>query len=219
MFNRGELYDVGWTLSILIYYLSCYLLTKSLASLVVFILILMWATKLTTILLARLKFLEPDFRYVGIKQFFMVFSFQLISAIIFSLPAIIQTFQDQGKFTLFHSFSVVFALIFLFFNSLADVQILKFKVTNQSGFLKDNLWKISRYPNYMFEILFWLFISFSLTDSLLDLFNFLTPAYAFVILRYFSGIPLQEARRKSKFGAAYEEYSSRVPLLFPFWKT
>ncbi|MCX7952313.1 MAG: DUF1295 domain-containing protein [Deltaproteobacteria bacterium] len=213
--GRGEFYDIGWCWAIFCVYTGGAIASNSPYSWLIWTLVLIWSVKLISVILIRIAYFEHDFRYKDVKRHVLASAFQLVSAALFVIPAFTQIHNPTPFNSTFFFICVFLSLLSLGFNSFADFQIVKLKLKKENRFLNSNLWRVSRYPNYTFEILFWFFLAISQINSVLELVNILTPLYAYFIIRYFSGIPYQEPRRLSKFGKEYEEYSQKVPLLFP----
>ena len=81
------------------------------------------------------------------------------------------------------------------------------------------LWKYSRHPNYVGEIIIWVGNTV-FAIPLLQGWQFLTvisPIFMYVLLRWVSGVPLLEAKADKKWGndPSYIEYKRNTPVLFP----
>ena len=121
------------------------------------------------------------------------------------------------------------ALFFVGFavESVADAQKLRFRLavpSNRGKFIDEGLWSLARYPNYFGEIVLqvglWLLCvpSFGRTAAWLTV---LGPAFVAFLLLFVSGVPLQEAQAKARWGegdAAYQAYRKRTRLLVPLPK-
>ncbi len=214
-FKRGEIFDLGWALAILVSYYSAFLATKSNYLGLTLILILVWAVKLLTVIFFRIFHFEQDFRYKDIKNHILAGLFQWVSAVIFALPILLDT-RNPGVFRAVFWISYTVAAIALVLNSISDFQLLSHRLKGNKTFLASGMWRLCRYPNYFFELVFWFSISISLVNSNQEFFSLLLPIYLYLILRYFSGIAPQERRRLEKYGEEYKLYCNEVPLLFPF---
>jgi len=127
----------------------------------------------------------------------------------------------------FNPFVIIGAAIMLFGAAMeffADIQMHKFRKNNAD---KDKvcdvgLWKYSRHPNYLGEILVWLgvyvFMAIMVLPNLWGLeIAFLLPfavgAIAMFCLFWFISIPLMEKRQMER-RAGYAEYKKRTSKLF-----
>ena len=89
---------------------------------------------------------------------------------------------------------------------------------NRGKFISAHLWKTSRHPNYAGRIL----SSWSLAAyCALGLHGswalvVLGPLVETLLLLFVSGIPLLERHARAKWGAEYEEFARKTPILIPF---
>ncbi len=98
----------------------------------------------------------------------------------------------------------------------ADRDLRVFK-QSQSGLCTVGLWRLSRHPNYVGEILFWTGIALlSLGHGLAGWLAGLGPLTIYLLLRFVSGVPPLEAHMAAKHGASFEAYRASTPVLFPW---
>jgi len=98
----------------------------------------------------------------------------------------------------------------------ADFQMHKFRKNRTSTFIRNGLWKHSRHPNYLGEILMWWGIALSVTCADGDAMIFCLGAVANTLLFFFVSIPLADGRQSSKLG--FDEYRSETRMLLPIKK-
>lgn len=200
-------------------------------------LITFWGLRLSGSLIKRNYGKPEDFRYaqwrkewgdnVVIIAFFRVFMSQgLINFIVGSAAySVIRyndfTFDAPHRFLVYIAFFI--SLVGLFFEVVGDAQ-LKRHINEGSGtLLQSGLWSVTRHPNYFGEILIW----FGLYATGITLFftNSVNPFYYIALL--ISPIlmtwvltsvstPLLEDNMKKYDG--WEEYTKRVPRIFPWAK-
>ena len=92
----------------------------------------------------------------------------------------------------------------------------KFKAQqdNVSKTMKSGLWKYSRHPNYLGEILFWFGIfGFSLSQSLDNWWLIVFP-FSMLSMFIFASIPMMDNRSLEK-REDYLEYMKETPSLLP----
>ncbi len=97
---------------------------------------------------------------------------------------------------------------------IADKQMYDFRQTNitKKTVMNSGLWRFSRHPNYLGELLFWIgFYVIYLGANGID-FLVLCPI-AMVLLFVFISIPMMENKLKHRPG--YAEYKAKVPKLIP----
>ena len=91
---------------------------------------------------------------------------------------------------------------------------------NKGRFINVGLWKLSRHPNYVGEIVLW-------TGATIYAMPFLSgwqyialicPVFSYLLLRYVSGVPMLEKKSDKKWGEEeeYQKYKRETPILFPF---
>ncbi|MEL7445375.1 MAG: DUF1295 domain-containing protein [Pseudomonadota bacterium] len=107
------------------------------------------------------------------------------------------------------------------FEAVADAQKSKFKSDpdNKGDFIDVGLWKWSRHPNYFGEITLWAGILI-MAVPVLSGWSWLvviSPVFVALLLTKVSGINLQDAQAKERWGddPDYQEYRKNTPVLIP----
>ena len=84
---------------------------------------------------------------------------------------------------------------------------------NSSLTMNKGLWKYSRHPNYLGEILFWFgLFGFSLSQSFDNFWLIICPLSMFAMF-IFASIPMMDNRSIER--PDYEEYMKKTPALIP----
>ena len=120
-------------------------------------------------------------------------------------------------------------LVGLAVESVADAQKLRFRLavnpSNRGKFIDEGLWSLARYPNYFGEIVLqsglWLLCVPSFGRSPVGWLTVLGPVFVAFLLLFVSGVPLQEAQAKARWGQGdpgYQAYRKRTRLLVPLPK-
>lgn len=86
--------------------------------------------------------------------------------------------------------------------------------------MQTGLWKKIRHPNYLGEILFWTFLSLSVTANLPIMYwtwTLIGPLWLIFLLIFFSGIPPLEKKWNEKYSGSVEfkEYINQSWRLIP----
>ena len=118
-----------------------------------------------------------------------------------------------------NAFSVVFILLSILatvMQGTADCQMHSFRKSGKGGFIRVGLWKNSRHPNYLGEILMWWGIALACLFAMPDRWYLCAGAILNTILFTFVSIPMAEKRQSRKSGFA--EYKSRTRVLLPIPK-
>lgn len=104
--------------------------------------------------------------------------------------------------------------------AVADHQKTRFRAdpANRDRFITTGLWAWSRHPNYCGEILLWVGVALVAVPALSGwaLATLISPVFVYGLLTRVSGIPLLERRSDAKWGhdPAYQAYKARTPVLW-----
>jgi len=197
----------------------------NLGSLVLSTFIIIWSLRLGTFLFLRIKKAGKDRRFNQIKKsfswFFMTFSISGMWVTICSICAL----TGVANGIIFSSITIIGIVIFLIgftIEIIADSQKTKFRAKdgNKDKFISSGLWKYSRHPNYLGEIILWLGISL-ISLSSLEGFQYATlisPIFTYLLLVNVSGINLLEKSGDKKWGKleSYKKYKEKTPRLIWF---
>ena len=132
-----------------------------------------------------------------------------------TLPAVFLFEADvqlNVGFVAFTALSVLAALM----QGLADVQMHSFRKRGVGGFIEEGLWRFSRHPNYLGEILMWWGIGLAVLSVMPEKPYLLAGALLNTLLFTFVSLPMAEKRQGEKPGFA--EYKNRTRLLLPIPK-
>ncbi len=117
-----------------------------------------------------------------------------------------------------NAFSIVFAVFAILsavLQGIADIQMHRFRKHKHTGFIRVGLWRYSRHPNYLGEILMWWCIAFSVFASSLAWY-LLVGALCNTLLFLFVSIPLADGRQSRKEG--WDNYKNNTRRLLPVYK-
>ena len=211
------------TVSVLAFILSD---NKNIRSILLTLLIIVWATRLGVFLLKRVKAAGSDGRFDDLKDFstfFMVWNLQALW-ITFTLLSslIIFTSNHSGNLEIYDYIGIITWISGLFIEVVADKQKSDFKndISNKNKFISTGLWKYSRHPNYLGEIILWT----GITIIAIPLFSgwswlgLISPVFVFIMLKFISGVRILENRADMKWGKdkEYLKYKNSTPEIFPF---
>ena len=189
------------------------------------IIIIIWALRLGSFLFIRIKKAGEDIRFREIKKsptrFFMTWTFQGMWVSLCSACALAGIAKGILINYYFYCGVAIFLIGFII-EIVADTQKTKFRSNpkNKDKFINSGLWKFSRHPNYVGEILLWLGISIISLSSLegLELATLISPFFTYLLLVNVSGINLLEKSGKKKWGhlESYKIYKKNTPRLIGF---
>ena len=115
--------------------------------------------------------------------------------------------------------SIAFVLLSVLAASMqgiADIQMHTFRRHRDGAFIRRGLWKYSRHPNYLGEILMWWGVGLAVICAAPQAWYLLGGAIANTVLFLAVSIPLAEGRQSRKLG--YAEYKEQTRMLLPIRK-
>ncbi len=195
-------------------------------SIMLLILVVIWAARLGTFLFRRINKAGKDERFDEIKPSFIRFlniwtlqGLWVTITLAAVLAAITTTFRMELRL-----YALIGLLIWLFgfiIEVFADIQKNRFRaITENNGkFIRTGLWGWSRHPNYFGEIVLWVGMAV-ITLPVLQGWQWITlisPVFVTLLLTRVSGVPLLEKRADEKWGGHedYEVYKKETPVLIP----
>ena len=228
--SNSSVYDAYWSVQpivILYFYMIYYKNTNEIFLL--FLSILFWGIRLTLNWVYTFSNLTiQDWRYSKIKNktgifypivnFVGIHYFPTLIVYFCVLPSVYLVFyQNENKLNLF---SIIF-LIGSFFSTILEAEadremhVFKKKKDNNT-FIRIGLWKYSRHPNYLGEILFWWFIGLYCISIIKDYYFILIGPFLNTMLFIFISIPLADNHQRRKNG--FEQYYKETRMLLPLKK-
>lgn len=99
---------------------------------------------------------------------------------------------------------------------IADYEMHTFRRNRTGAFIRNGLWKYSRHPNYLGEILMWWGVALSVICVAPNAWYLATGALANTILFFAVSIPMADGRQSRKEGFA--EYKKQTRMLLPIKK-
>lgn len=188
-----------------------------------------WGFRLAIHLLVRIRSHSEDGRYVQLRtewktslprRFFVFYQYQAILNTILVLPFILSSINPTPSVHVLEVAGVVLWLVALAGESVADVQLKKFKSdpANSGKVCDVGLWKYSRHPNYFFEWLIWVSFFVFASGSAWGWISVLCPLLMLYFLLRVTGIPMTEAQSLRTRGEAYREYQKSTSMFIPWRK-
>ena len=229
VFKTEKFYDLTGTIS----YISIvlYVLLSStdgiinFGNIIVSSLIIMWTLRLGTFLYTRIKKAGEDKRFREIKKsfswFFMAFT---ISGMWVSICAIcaLTGISNGIELTGITYIGIIIFIIGFALEIISDNQKTNFRKIeyNKDKFITTGLWKYSRHPNYLGEIVLWTGVAIISYSSLeiYQMFTLVSPIFTYLLLVNVSGINLLEKSGDKKWGhlESYKIYKRNTPRLIGF---
>ncbi|MCK6584081.1 MAG: DUF1295 domain-containing protein [Anaerolineales bacterium] len=199
-------------------------------SILLAVMVVVWAIRLGTFLFSRIQKAGKDDRFDELKpsfiRFLNVWTIQGLW-VTFTLAAALVAITTTTRKEL-DIFAVVGFLIWLLgfiIEVVADAQKSRFNAdpANKGKFIQTGLWSRSRHPNYFGEIVLWIGIAIIALPVLQGWawIALISPLFVAILLTRISGIPLLQKKADKKWGgqADYEAYKKNTPVLIPkLWK-
>jgi len=225
IFKTDKLTDISYALTFVVVAFSGYIFSqKSIAQFILLILVIVWAIRLGAFLFIRINKNKKDSRFDNLRQnFYKFLGFWLLQGItvfLILVPGIIFWSQTKTIINWTSLFGIMIYIFGLFIESIADIQKYQFRNKKLKNWIDSGIWRISRHPNYLGEIIIWIGVYIYVIPSLewnLKIIALIGPVYIAVLLIFVSGIPILEKSADKKWGNIkdYNKYKSVVPLLLP----
>ena len=224
IFDNASVYDPYWSVQPIVI-LVAFAIGKepTVVRVLLLVAVVFWGVRLT----ANWAYTFPslshqDWRYTMLKEktgaFYPLVNFTGIhmvpTLIVYActLPAA-YAFHHNGAWNvgsiLFFALSVGAATM----QGIADYQMHRFQKHRTSVFIRDGLWRYSRHPNYLGEILMWWGVALSVISVFPRVWHLGIGALANTVLFLTVSIPMADARQSRKPG--YEAYKSQTRMLLP----
>lgn len=223
--RTASAYDPYWSLQTLVIYtfLICKNNNWNFATAMLFIVLLIYSARLTMNFIIGFHSLSYiDWRYKMLKaksgkayqlvNLFGICLFPTFVVYLASLPAFVYSHVTEFSGVDIIGLSVVLLGTLLEF--ISDIQMKKFvKARNdRSEVLKKGLWRYSRHPNYLGEILIWFGVALTLIISHINYWYFGLGAIINLLMFLFISIPMEESHFK-EYKPDYEQYKKETSML------
>jgi steroid 5-alpha reductase family enzyme len=195
-------------------------------SLLLAVLVSIWAVRLGSYLFRRIQKAGVDTRFDDIKPSFTRFlmAWTLQGLWVFLTLAAALAAMTAASMPPLGLLGWLGAAVWLFgfgIEAVADAQKQAFRAdpANKGRFIHAGLWTWSRHPNYFGEIVLWVGIALIALPALSgwQYLTLISPLFVYLLLTRVSGIPMLESRADERWGheEAYQAYKARTPVLFP----
>lgn len=223
--KNSSVYDPYWSVQPIVIILSVLFGKGKLttASVLVLIAVILWGARLTANFVYGWRGLShEDWRYSELRRstgkFFPVVNLLGIHVVptvivcLASLPAAYAVrFTARPDALTYIGFAL--AIIATVIEAVADAEMHSFKKSAVGGLIRNGLWKYSRHPNYLGEIIFWWAIALIAVSLFGFYWYFVLGATLNTLLFITVSIPMQEKRQSKKDG--YAEYKKNTNFLLP----
>ncbi|MCW8471570.1 DUF1295 domain-containing protein [Fluoribacter gormanii] len=220
--------DVSWSLGLMVsglIYLS--LTTLNTRTLIIGCLLILWALRLAIYLwYTRIRKGHVDKRYLELSSnwkispslgFFINFQLQGLLILIISSVFFLISKSGLTHISLLDSIAFCIILVGIMGETLADLQLQRFKTRHKGEVCNEGLWNYSRHPNYFFDWLSWMGFALFAIQSNIGYLSILSPLLLYVIFTRMTG-PLTERGSIQSRGQKYIAYQKQTSMFFPWFK-
>ncbi len=185
-----------------------------------------WGLRLATYLFWRNHGKGEDYRYRAMRKHWgprfpiislgTVFGLQGVLMFLVSLPVQLGQTRATPDLGLLAWLGVALWLVGLFFETVGDAQLARFKKDpdNQGKVMNRGLWKYTRHPNYFGDACVWWGIALVAAETTAGRWGLIGALVMTILLRRVSGVVLLE-KSLSKRKEGYAEYVARTSPFFP----
>jgi len=234
IFKNSSFYDAYWSLIPWLMLFNIMIIGsrwKEPASVLFFVVFSMWSWRLTINWAYTCKDMKTeDWRYAKYRtengkfkwhiiNFFGIHLMPTLIVFIALFPGILLLGYSDGDIGVFNILGAVIILAGTALETIADISMHRFRKNNTDpqAINDKGLWKYSRHPNYLGEIMIWIgvYVSAAAVDAL-----YFSAAWwfigviAMILLFTCVSIPLMEKRQTIR-RPAYAEYKKRTRMLLP----
>ncbi len=227
--KNSSIADIAWGPGLLLITLATlwWWQPDGLRSLIVTVLVAVWALRLGAHIFLRSWGGAEDWRYArwrmrwGVRFWFhtlvRVFMTQGLLLVLVSLPALWVATYGGPRITWLDWVGVGVWCVGFFWEAVGDYQLTRFlkDPTHKGAIMQSGLWRYSRHPNYFGELTQWWGIwlmALSVPGGWLTILGPLT--ITFLILKV-SGVPLLESKQSEH--PEFREYARHTPAVFPWF--
>lgn len=227
IFKNASVYDPYWSVQPIVILLAFLPQTEvSLIRLLLLIAVCFWGVRLTANWAYTFHGLDhQDWRYTMLREktglFYPLINFlgiHLVPTLIVygcTLPAV-YAFLNPAESNVLSVLFICVSIGAAFLQGTADWQMHRFRKEHTGGFIHVGLWKYSRHPNYLGEILMWWGVALSVVALFPHCWYLCAGAAANTILFLVVSIPMADNRQSAKPGFA--DYKAHTRMLLPIKK-
>ena len=231
IFKTASIYDPYWSVQTVAIYIPLMIKYDSfnLGSILYLLAILFWAVRLTYNFIHGFNDISYiDWRYRKIQektgklyQIVSLLGIHLVPTFVVffaSVPSFLYVINNNS-FELLNLIGIAVMILGTMLELVSDFNMAKFKKVRKSNkeIINVGLWKYSRHPNYLGEILFWYGVSFVFIFSNLSMWYVIIGAVLNTSLFLFISIPLAENNLKT-YKEGFEDYKKKTRMLLPIKK-
>lgn len=227
IFGNASVYDPYWSVQpIVILTVLTAARGTNLSGALLLVAVCIWGVRLTANWAYTFRgLMHEDWRYVMLKEktgvfypavnFLGIHLFPTLIVYLCTLPAIEVIVARPD----FNALSLIFFVLSLFsvvLQGVADLEMHAYRKEKKEPFIRTGLWKYSRHPNYLGEILFWWGVGLYSLVLIPSKWYFILGGLAVTVMFFAVSIPMADKRQSLKEGFA--DYKKETFALLPVKK-
>ena len=205
LFRTASMYDPYWSVQTIMIYMGLLIYYKNfnLGTFIVFVVLLLYSVRLTGNFLKGFDSLSyEDWRYKMLKEksgklyqlvnFFGICMFPTLVVYLASIPVFL--YARMGSFSYLDLIGAGVTVVGIAIELFADVEM-KYFIKNRkdrSEVINFGIWKYSRHPNYLGEIIIWFGLGMMFIISHIEYWYFFAGAVVNLLMFLFISIPMEE---------------------------
>ena len=217
--------DIAWGGGFALIAWLAYLTHHAARTLLIAVLVTIWAVRIIRHLAPRVLKHGEDPRYAEmtkkwkgnfwVRAYFSVFVLQGLIIALICLPVMVATGEQNENLGILSVLGTALWAVGFLFESTGDRQLRNFVAdpANKGKVMDQGLWRFSRHPNYFGELTQWwgiAIIALQVTNGWVGLFG---PLALTILIVFVSGIPPIENKKKQE--PDYAAYMKRTSMLIP----
>lgn len=226
IFKTASMYDPYWSLQTFVIYLALLIRNNNwnLGTVLLLVVLAIYSIRLTANFIIGFDSLSyVDWRYRMLKEktgklypvvnLLGICMFPTLVVYACTLPVI--TYANIREFSYWDIIGLLIIMLGIFLELVSDIQMKKFiKVrTSRNEVINLGLWKYSRHPNYLGEILIWFGAALTLIIASFTYWYFIFGAVINLLMFLFISIPMEEKHLR-EYKENYDEYLKTTSVLF-----
>lgn len=225
IFKTASMYDPYWSLQTLIIYLALLIRNNNwnLGTILLLSVLAIYSARLTANFIIGFDSLSyVDWRYRMLKEksgklypfvnLLGICMFPTLVVYACSLPVVV--YANIGMFSPLDTIGLSIILLGVLLEFVSDIQMKRFikNRTSKNEVINIGLWKYSRHPNYLGEILIWFGAALTLIIASFTYWYFIFGAVINLLMFLFISIPMEEKHLK-EYKENYDEYLNKTSAL------
>ena len=226
VFSNASVYDPYWSVQPIVICLGLAISGTRLTAMIMVLCVCVWGVRLTANwAYTFLGMAHQDWRYTMLKEktgkmypvinFLGIHLFPTLVVYACILP-VVYAIRMAVAFNLISIIGCAISIFAVGIQTISDIQMQKYRKEKTTPFINSGLWKYSRHPNYLGEILMWWGMAIAFILAVPSMWYLSLGALVNTLMFLIVSIPMAEKRQSKKQG--FSEYKERTRVLLPIRK-